>query len=98
KLLEGRKGPFIAASDYMHLVSEQIAKWVPGRLVTLGTDGFGRSDTREALRNHFEIDAAHITFAALSELHRRGEVDRATVEKARQSLGIDPDKRNPVSA
>ena len=98
KVLAGRKGPFIAASDYMHLVSEQIAKWVPGRLVTLGTDGFGRSDTREALRNHFEIDAPHITFAALSELHRRGEVDRATVEKARQTLGIDPDKKNPVSA
>jgi pyruvate dehydrogenase E1 component len=99
KLLHGKQGPFIAASDYMHLVSEQIAKWVPDRrLVTLGTDGFGRSDTRENLRRHFEIDAAHITFAALSELHRRGEVDRAVIEKARQALGIDPDKKNPVSA
>jgi pyruvate dehydrogenase E1 component len=98
KLLAGKQGPFIAASDYMHLVSEQIAKWVPGRLVTLGTDGFGRSDTRENLRRHFEIDAAHITFAALSDLHRRGEVDRASIEKARQALGIDPDKKNPVSA
>jgi len=98
KLLAGKQGPFIAASDYMHLVTEQIAKWVPGRLVTLGTDGFGRSDTRENLRRHFEIDAAHITFAALSELHRRGEVDRAVIEKARQALGIDPDKKYPVSA
>ena len=99
KLLHGKQGPFIAASDYMHLVSEQIAKWVPDRrLVTLGTDGFGRSDTRENLRRHFEIDAAHITFAALSELHRRGEVDRSVIEKARQALGIDPDKKNPVSA
>jgi pyruvate dehydrogenase E1 component len=98
KLLAGKQGPFIAASDYMHLVSEQIAKWVPGRLVTLGTDGFGRSDTRENLRRHFEIDAAHITFAALSELHRRGELDRAAIEKARQALGIDPDKKYPVSA
>ncbi|MFN7803346.1 MAG: pyruvate dehydrogenase (acetyl-transferring), homodimeric type [Planctomycetaceae bacterium] len=98
KLLAGKQGPFIAASDYMHLVTEQIAKWVPGRLVTLGTDGFGRSDTRETLRRHFEIDAAHITFAALSELHRKGEVDRAVIEKARQALGIDPDKKYPVSA
>jgi pyruvate dehydrogenase E1 component len=98
KLLAGKQGPFIAASDYMHLVSEQIAKWVPGRLVTLGTDGFGRSDTRENLRRHFEIDAAHIAFAALSELHRRGEFDRASIEKARQALGIDPDKKYPVSA
>jgi pyruvate dehydrogenase E1 component len=98
KLLAGKQGPYIAASDYMHLVTEQIAKWVPGRLVTLGTDGFGRSDTRENLRRHFEIDAAHITFAALSELHRRGEFDRAAIEKARQALGIDPDKKNPVSA
>lgn len=96
--LAGKKGPFIAASDYMHLVPEQIAKWVPERLVTLGTDGFGRSDTREALRRHFEIDAAHIAFAAISDLHRRGEVDAALVERARKSLGIDPDKQYPVSA
>ena len=94
----GRKGPFIAASDYMHLIPEQIAKWIPERLVTLGTDGFGRSDTREALRRHFEVDAAHIAFAAISELHRRGAVDAPFVQRAIQSLGIDPEKINPVSA
>lgn len=96
--LAGAQGPFIAASDYMHLVSEQIAKWVPGRLVTLGTDGFGRSETREALRRHFEIDAPHIVFATLSTLAREGTVDKKTVQKAAKALDIDAEKINPVLA
>jgi pyruvate dehydrogenase E1 component len=98
KMFAGSKGPFIAASDNMHLVAEQIAKWVPGRLVTLGTDGFGRSDTREGLRRHFGIDAAHITFATLSTLARQGEVDKKTIQKAIHSLGIDPEAADPVRA
>ena len=81
----------------MHLVPEQIAKWVPGRLVTLGTDGFGRSDTREELRRHFEIDAAHIVFATLSTLSREGTIDKTTIQKAVKSLGIDAEKINPVA-
>jgi pyruvate dehydrogenase E1 component len=97
-MLNDQEGPFIAASDYMHLVPEQIAKWVPGRLVTLGTDGFGRSDSREGLRRHFEIDAAHITFATLSTLFRDGKVTKKTVQKAAGALGIDAEKINPVRA
>lgn len=96
--LAGAQGPFIAASDYMHLVAEQIAKWVPGRLVTLGTDGFGRSETREALRRHFEVDAPHIVFATLSTLAREGKVDKKTVQKAAKALDIDTEKINPVRA
>jgi pyruvate dehydrogenase E1 component len=94
----GVQGPIIAASDYMKLVPEQIAPWLPERLTALGTDGFGRSDTREELRRHFEIDAPHIAFAAIGELHRRKQVDKAFVEKARQALGIDPEKIDPVRA
>ncbi len=97
-MLAGCEGPFVAASDYMHLVPEQIAKWVPGRLITLGTDGFGRSDRRDQLRRHFEVDAAHIAFATLSTLARQGVIDKKTVEKAVQSLDIDPEKINPVRA
>jgi pyruvate dehydrogenase E1 component len=96
--LADAKGPFIAASDYMHLVAEQIAKWVPGRLVTLGTDGFGRSDNREALRRHFEVDAAHIAFATLSTLARDGVIDKKIVQKAAKALDIDSEKINPVRA
>jgi len=98
EMLSGCDGPFVAASDYMHLVPEQIAKWVPGRLVTLGTDGFGRSDTREGLRRHFEIDAAHIAFATLSTLAREGKIDKKTIQKAAKSLDIDAEKINPVRA
>ena len=91
-------GPFVAASDYMHLVPEQIAKWVSGRLVTLGTDGFGRSDSREELRRHFEVDASHIAFATLSTLARDGKIDKKTIQKAAKALDIDPDKIDPVRA
>lgn len=98
EMLSGADGPFVAASDYMHLVPEQIAKWVPGRLVTLGTDGYGRSDSREELRRHFEVDAPHIVFATLSTLARDGTIDKKTVQKAIKSLGIDPEKINPVRA
>lgn len=96
--LADAKGPFIAASDNMHLVAEQIAKWVPGRLVTLGTDGFGRSDSREELRRHFEVDAPHIVFATLSTLHRDGKLPKATITKAAKALKIDTEAINPVKA
>jgi len=97
KTLQGRQGPFIAATDYMKIVSDQIREWVPGRYVVLGTDGFGRSDGRDALRSHFEVDRKSIAVAALSALAEEGGVDRKTVGDAIAQLGIDPDKPNPVT-
>jgi pyruvate dehydrogenase E1 component len=90
-------GPFIAASDYMKAVADQIARFVPGRFFPLGTDGFGMSDTREALRRHFEVDAECIAVAALNALRLEGKADGAEVARAIESLGIDPDKVDPVS-
>ena len=75
---------------------DQIARWVPGRFVPLGTDGFGMSDTRDALRRHFEVDGPSITVAALDALRRDGRLDGAYVDKAIAKLGIDPGKRDPA--
>ena len=86
----------MAVSDYMKLVPDQIARWVPGRYVTLGTDGFGRSDTREALRAFFEIDAAHIVVAVLSALADDGRIDRSVVTEAIVRYGINPDTPDPA--
>ncbi|HWF60035.1 MAG TPA: pyruvate dehydrogenase (acetyl-transferring), homodimeric type [Nitrospira sp.] len=89
-------GPCVAVSDYVRLVSQQIAPWVPGGLLTLGTDGFGRSDTRKALRRFFEIDAEHLVVATLYALHRRdGSVEAKTVRQAAKDLGIRPDDQAP---
>jgi pyruvate dehydrogenase E1 component len=98
RLLEKHPGPVIAASDYMMMVPDQIARWVPGGFYSLGTDGFGRSDTREALRRHFEVDAECITVATLRQLADRGDIDRAVVAQAIEELGIDPNKPNPAYA
>jgi pyruvate dehydrogenase E1 component len=97
KMLADRQGPFVAATDNMKIVSDQIRQWVPGRYVVLGTDGFGRSDGREALRSHFEVDRKSIAVAALGALAQDGGVDRKTVGDAIVQLGIDPEKRNPVT-
>jgi pyruvate dehydrogenase E1 component len=91
------KGPFVAATDYMKLVSDQIRQWVPGRFVALGTDGFGRSDGRAPLRHHFEVDAKSVVVAALKALADEGSIDLSTVTKAMTDLGVDPDKPNPVT-
>ncbi len=89
-------GPCVAVSDYVRLVSEQIAPWIPGGLLALGTDGFGRSDTRKALRRFFEIDAEHLAVATLYALHRRdGRIDAKTVKQAAQDLGIEGDDLAP---
>ena len=80
--LEGLSGPFISVSDNVRLVAEQIRPWVPGPYVTLGTDGFGRSDTRAALRRHFEIDAEHTVFAALGALSEQGQFDKKKLSQA----------------
>jgi pyruvate dehydrogenase E1 component len=96
--LSGVSGPFIATSDYMRLVSEQIAPWIPGRYVVLGTDGFGRSESRETLRRHFEIDAPHTAYAALVALYRDGKIGLDVVRRARKELDIDPGKIDPSKA
>jgi pyruvate dehydrogenase E1 component len=91
-LFEGDDRPIIAVTDYMKLVPDQIARWLPGRFHPLGTDGFGRSDTREALRRFFEVDAENVVIAALGQLAKRGEVDATTVRRAIEELGVDPEK------
>jgi pyruvate dehydrogenase E1 component len=95
QMLKGREGPVIAATDYMRTVPDQIRQWIEGRYVTLGTDGFGRSDSRAALRRHFEVDRNYIAVAALKALADESRVDRATVGKAIKALGIDPAKPVP---
>jgi pyruvate dehydrogenase E1 component len=97
-LLEKEDGLFVAASDYMKALPELIEKWVPGGLVALGTDGFGRSEDRADLRRHFEVDAECITLAALTRLVRQGELKPAQVANAIHELGIDPEKADPVRA
>jgi pyruvate dehydrogenase E1 component len=92
-----RTGPFIAATDYMKIFADQIRQWVPGRYVVLGTDGFGRSDSRARLREHFEVDAAHIVVASLKALADEGKLDVKTVTAAIKKFGIDPAKPNPVT-
>jgi pyruvate dehydrogenase E1 component len=94
QLLKDR-GPVVAATDYMRIVPDQIRQWVRGRYVTLGTDGYGRSDSRAQLRKHFEVDRNHITLAALHALAEEGKVDKATVVKAMRELEIDPAKPDP---
>lgn len=89
------EGPFVAASDWVRLVPDQITRFLPGPTVVLGTDGFGRSDTRAALRRHFEIDAEHVAYAALCALCG-DDADR--LGEAREGLGIDPDAPDPSQA
>ncbi|MGO9209658.1 MAG: pyruvate dehydrogenase (acetyl-transferring), homodimeric type [Terriglobales bacterium] len=96
--LEGAEGPIIAATDYMKIVPDQLAPWLTGRLVTLGTDGFGRSDNRQHLRRHFEVNAESIAAAALSRLARDGKLDARKAQKALQDLGVDTEKIDPARA
>jgi len=94
--LADSQGVLVAASDYLKTLPNMIAKWMPRRLAALGTDGFGRSEGRTALRDFFEVDAKFITLATLYELSLDGKLDAKTVEKAAEDLGISKDKRNPV--
>lgn len=98
KALDGVKTPIVAASDYMKVTVDQLAPWLPGRLETLGTDGFGRSENRQYLRRHFENNAEHIVYAALARLARDGKIDKAIPAKALAELGIDPEKPDPQYA
>ena len=94
-LLQNEEGAFVAVSDYMKMVPDQIAPWVPGGLTTLGTDGFGRSDTRPNLRRFFEVDAELTALATLYALYQKGLLPAQTVEAAIKKLGIDPEKSFP---
>jgi len=94
--LKDAQGPFIAASDYMKVLPESLGKWVPGQLVSLGTDGFGRSENRAALRDFFEVDAKHIVLATLGALAREKKIGNDAVKKAIEELGINPEKANPA--
>lgn len=94
--LSGRQGPVIASTDYMKLFADQVRNWVPTDFKVLGTDGFGRSDTREKLRQFFEIDRYFITVAALKSLADRGEIEPKVVTQALTKYGIDPEKCDPL--
>jgi pyruvate dehydrogenase E1 component len=95
--LAGRPGPYVAATDYMKIVPDQIQRWVPGTFISLGTDGFGRSDARNALREHFEVDRHYIAVTALKALADDGAIDQKTVAQAIDKYGIDPDRPDPVT-
>ncbi len=96
--LAEEQGVFVAASDYLKVLPAMISKWVPRRIATLGTDGFGRSEGRESLREFFEVDSRFITVATLHELAQDGLVGEATVQNAIKDLAINPDKPNPVTS
>ncbi len=93
--LAGAEGPYVAVSDFMKAVPDQIGRWVPGTYVVLGTDGFGRSDSREVLRRHFETDAGHVVVAVLHALAREGQVKETVVAEAVARYGIDPELVDP---
>jgi len=91
------QGPITAVSDYLTLVPDQVSRWAPRHFSVLGTDGYGRSDTRHSLRRFFEVDAAHITVAVLSGLVAGGEIDASAVDDAIERFGVDPEAPNPVN-
>jgi pyruvate dehydrogenase E1 component len=96
--LTGAEGPIVAATDYMKVVADQVSPWLPGRMETLGTDGFGRSENREYLRRHFEINAESIAAASLSRLARDGQFDAGKAAAAFAELGLDTEKSDPARA
>ena len=95
--LQGRKGPVIISTDYIRAYAEQIREFVASRFVSLGTDGFGRSDTRESLRTFFEVNRFYVVVAALKALSDSGEIDNKVVQQAIKKYGIDPEKPNPTT-
>jgi pyruvate dehydrogenase E1 component len=98
ELFANRESPVVAATDYMRIVADQIRQWLPAGYVTLGTDGFGRSDARAQLRSHFEVDSRFVALAALKALADAGQIDRQTVKEAMTKLRIDPAKSDPLNS
>jgi pyruvate dehydrogenase E1 component len=96
QLLDGRAGPAIAATDYVRAYADQIRAFVPMRFNVLGTDGFGRSDTRANLRRFFEVDRYYIAHAAITALAQDGKMNAKDVARAIKTFKLDPDKPNPV--
>ena len=96
--LKNESGVFVAASDYMKILPDSISRWIPGTYIVLGTDGFGRSETRESLRNHFEVDARYIVLATLTALMNEGKLDHTVVSKSIKKMGINPSKSVPSTA
>jgi pyruvate dehydrogenase E1 component len=95
--LGGQTGPFVAATDYMKIVPDQIRQWVPGPYVVLGTDGYGRSDSRAELRRFFEVNRHYVVVAALKALADEKKIDVQVVVQAMESFGIDSEKPNPLT-
>jgi pyruvate dehydrogenase E1 component len=98
EILKNAPGVLVAASDYLKTLPNMISKWMPRRLASLGTDGFGRSEGRTSLRNFFEVDSRFITLATLHELYSDSKIERSVLDKAVADLGIDTDKSNPVTS
>ena len=96
KILQNEKGVFVSASDYMKILGDSIRQWIPGPYTVLGTDGFGRSESRGALRDFFEVDAKHIVWATLTTLAERKQIGTEALSKAQSDLKIDPKKLNPM--
>jgi pyruvate dehydrogenase E1 component len=94
--LKDAPGVFVAASDNMKILPESIARWVPRPLVALGTDGFGRSDNRAALRDFFEVDAKYIVLATLNALVTERQIKPEDAQKAMREFGVNPEKPNPA--
>jgi pyruvate dehydrogenase E1 component len=97
KLLSKHEGPVVAASDYVQMFANQIRPFIDRRFVVLGTDGYGRSDTRKNLRRFFEVDRHYVAVAALAALADEGAVARSKVSEAIKKYGVDADKPNPLT-
>ncbi len=98
QVTSGEEGIFIGASDYSQILTDAISKWLPGKLITLGTLGFGRSDNREALRDFFEVDAKHIVYTTLYSLFQEGKISKEVITKAASDLKIDSKKKSPINS
>ncbi|MDX1735953.1 MAG: pyruvate dehydrogenase (acetyl-transferring), homodimeric type, partial [Halioglobus sp.] len=95
--LQAAGGPYIAATDYIKLYADQIREFVPGSYTVLGTDGYGRSDTRSKLRGFFEVSREYVVLAALHALAQEGRIERAVVSRALDTLGVDAEKADPFT-
>ena len=96
QLFNDEEGVVVATSDYMKLLPDSISQWLPKTMIGLGTDGYGMSETREALRDHFEIDERWVTYATLSALVKDGELDASVLTQAITDLGLEVAKRDPM--